>query len=57
MVLLDTGTPGTSREIFSEDADGDIVCIWYAKRELSHKGMQQKSNLSSSQSVAHGLKN
>ena len=22
MVLLDTGTPGTSREIFSEDADG-----------------------------------
>ena len=21
MVLLDTGTPGTSREIFSEDAD------------------------------------
>ena len=24
MVLLDTGTPGTSREIFSEDADGGI---------------------------------
>ena len=23
MVLLDTGTPGTSREIFSEDADGE----------------------------------
>ena len=23
MVLLDTGTPGTSREIYSEDADGD----------------------------------
>ena len=23
VVLLDTGTPGTSREIFSEDADGD----------------------------------
>ena len=22
MVLLDTGTPGTSREIFNEDADG-----------------------------------
>ena len=22
MVLLDTGTPGTSREIYSEDADG-----------------------------------
>ena len=25
MVLLDTGTLGTSREIFSEDAD-DLVC-------------------------------
>ena len=24
MVLLDTGTPGTSREIYSEDADGDV---------------------------------
>ena len=24
VVLLDTGTPGTSREIFSEDADGEI---------------------------------
>ena len=24
MVLLDTGTPGTSREIYSEDADGEI---------------------------------
>ena len=23
LVLLDTGTPGTSREIFSEDADGE----------------------------------
>ena len=23
MVLLDTGTPGTRREIFSEDADGE----------------------------------
>ena len=23
VVLLDTGTPGTSREIFSEDADGE----------------------------------
>ena len=23
MVLLDTGTPGTSREIFSEDADSE----------------------------------
>ena len=22
-VLLDTGTPGTSREIYSEDADGE----------------------------------
>ena len=24
MILLDTGTPGTSREIYSEDADGEI---------------------------------
>ena len=23
MVLLDTGTPGTSREIYSEDANGE----------------------------------
>ena len=23
VVLLDTGTPGTSREIYSEDADGE----------------------------------
>ena len=23
VVILDTGTPGTSREIFSEDADGE----------------------------------
>ena len=23
MVLLDTGTPGTNREIFGEDADGE----------------------------------
>ena len=23
MVLLDTGTPGTSRELYSEDADGE----------------------------------
>ena len=23
MVLLDTGTPGTGREIFSEDGDGE----------------------------------
>ena len=25
MVLLDTGTPGTSREIYSEDAD-EFLC-------------------------------
>ena len=25
MVLLDTGTPGTKREIYSEDADGETV--------------------------------
>ena len=41
MILLDTGTPGTSREIYSEDADGEtrtrnplvinqeFLCYWY----------------------------
>ena len=33
MVLLDTGTPGTSRESYSEDADGEtqtlLVLYWY----------------------------
>ena len=27
VVLLDTGTPGTSREIYSEDADGETRAI------------------------------
>ena len=27
MVLLDTGTPGTSREIFSEDASSSPIII------------------------------
>ena len=27
VVLLDTGTPGTSREIYSEDADGTTVVL------------------------------
>ena len=34
MVLLETGTPGTSRDIYSEDADGETrihckVLCWY----------------------------
>ena len=32
MVLLDTGTPGTSREMYSEDADGLYISTflyWY----------------------------
>ena len=29
MVLLDTGTPVTSREIYSEDADGEMINIWW----------------------------
>ena len=29
MVLLDTETPGTSREIYSEDAEGETVpVVW-----------------------------
>ena len=28
MVLLDTGTPGTSREIYSEDADGETRTLY-----------------------------
>ena len=33
MVLLDTGTPGTSREIYSEDTDGETRTRnpWIAK--------------------------
>ena len=27
VVLLDTGTPGTSREIYSEDADGETQTL------------------------------
>ena len=27
MVLLDTGSPGTSREIFSEDADEKSITV------------------------------
>ena len=32
MVLLDTETPGTSREIYTEDAEGEAHCkflYWY----------------------------
>ena len=30
MVLLDTGTPGTSGEIYNEDADGEARTLyWY----------------------------
>ena len=28
VVLLDTGTPGTSREIYSEDADDETRKLW-----------------------------
>ena len=28
MVLLDTGTPGNSRETFSEDADDEKILKW-----------------------------
>ena len=36
MVLLDTGTPGTSREIYSEDADGETQTRnpWITNRVL-----------------------
>ena len=38
MVLLETGTPGTSREIYSEDVDGDessmFVDILYDRNSI-----------------------
>ena len=36
MVLLDTGTPGTSREIFSEDADDDKQVQLHLKQVQLH---------------------
>ena len=34
VVLLDTGTPGTSREIYSEDADdGTRTCLFFGCKE------------------------
>ena len=47
MVLLDTGTPGTNREIYSEDADGEtrtrnpsskstISDCWYARDKIAN---------------------
>ena len=35
MVLLDTETPGTSREIYSEDAEGETRSKAIAGKELS----------------------
>ena len=37
MVLLDTGTPGTSRDIFIEDADGETPATnpWITKPSAS----------------------
>ena len=40
MVLLDTGTPGTSREIYSEDADGES-----RTRNLCTSRMRSQSQL------------
>ena len=34
MVLLDTGTPGTSREIYSEDAHGETHYIFIISQQL-----------------------
>ena len=30
MVLLDTETPGTSREIYSEDAEGEARTLYFS---------------------------
>ena len=35
VILLDTGTPGTSREIFSEDADGETRTRGVASSSLT----------------------
>ena len=48
MVLLDTGTPGTSREIFSEDADdGTRTC-----NPLDYKPSALAIELYSSKAIA-----
>ena len=36
VLLLDTGTPNTSREIFSEDADGETLAIEHFEPFESH---------------------
>ena len=36
VALLDTGTPGTSREIFSEDADGSNSLLSCVGQWLEH---------------------
>ena len=48
MVLLDTGTPGTSREIFNEDADdGTRTC-----KPLDYKPSALAIELYSSKAIA-----
>ena len=44
MVLLDTGTPGTSREIFSEDAYGllSLLAQWL-ERSVDNRGVASSS--------------
>ena len=42
MVLLNTGTPGTSRETYSEDADGEnlqplALMIFNVNQAVKHK--------------------
>ena len=48
MVLLDTGTPGTSREIYSEDADGETRI----RNPLDYKPSALAIELYSSKAIA-----
>ena len=39
MVLLDTGTPGTSREIYNEDADGETRTQMRSQSQLRSQSL------------------
>ena len=43
MVLLDTGTPGTSREIFSKDADDGSCIAQWLEHSVCNEGVASSS--------------
>ena len=45
MVLLDTETPGTSREIYSEDAEGEARTRnpWITNPDREHKNLAERN--------------